>query len=105
MPCRTMCTVCGFAALSHSYFIRLYKYALHENKGRLQNRNLQTAFEYITHIISLLSHSVQNDSALPHLAQKKELDQAAQAANPPIPTVCGSAALLHSGVSDYSRIK
>ncbi|QEY24260.1 hypothetical protein D0T90_06980 [Neisseria animalis] len=24
MPCRTMCTVCGFAALSHSYFIRLY---------------------------------------------------------------------------------
>ncbi|QEY23824.1 hypothetical protein D0T90_04325 [Neisseria animalis] len=23
MPCRTMCTVCGFAALSHSYFIRL----------------------------------------------------------------------------------
>ncbi|QEY23175.1 hypothetical protein D0T90_00505 [Neisseria animalis] len=25
MPCRTMCTVCGFAALSHSYFIRLYK--------------------------------------------------------------------------------
>ncbi|QEY24085.1 hypothetical protein D0T90_05900 [Neisseria animalis] len=25
MPCRTMCTVCGFAALSHSYFIRLYE--------------------------------------------------------------------------------
>ncbi|QEY24435.1 hypothetical protein D0T90_08085 [Neisseria animalis] len=25
MPCRTMCTVCGFAALSHSYFIRLYQ--------------------------------------------------------------------------------
>ncbi|QEY23681.1 hypothetical protein D0T90_03485 [Neisseria animalis] len=24
MPCRTMSTVCGFAALSHSYFIRLY---------------------------------------------------------------------------------
>ncbi|QEY23315.1 hypothetical protein D0T90_01370 [Neisseria animalis] len=24
MPCRTMCIVCGFAALSHSYFIRLY---------------------------------------------------------------------------------
>ncbi|QEY23494.1 hypothetical protein D0T90_02425 [Neisseria animalis] len=25
MPCRTMCTVCGFATLSHSYFIRLYQ--------------------------------------------------------------------------------
>ncbi|QEY23951.1 hypothetical protein D0T90_05100 [Neisseria animalis] len=28
MPCRTMCTVCSFAALSHSYFIRLYNAAL-----------------------------------------------------------------------------
>ncbi|QEY23660.1 hypothetical protein D0T90_03380 [Neisseria animalis] len=29
MPCRTMCTVCGFAALSHSYFIRLYNIVLY----------------------------------------------------------------------------
>ncbi|ROW31915.1 hypothetical protein CGZ60_07880 [Neisseria animalis] len=33
MPCRTMCTVCGFAALSHSYFIRLYMATLHDYKS------------------------------------------------------------------------
>ncbi|QEY23956.1 hypothetical protein D0T90_05130 [Neisseria animalis] len=35
MPCRTMCTVCGFAALSHSYFIRLYS-RIHTDEDRMR---------------------------------------------------------------------
>ncbi|QEY23676.1 hypothetical protein D0T90_03460 [Neisseria animalis] len=35
MPCRTMCTVCGFAALSHSYFIRLYLEKLPRQKAQV----------------------------------------------------------------------
>ncbi|QEY23400.1 hypothetical protein D0T90_01860 [Neisseria animalis] len=45
MPCRTMCTVCGFAALSHSYFIRLY-YLRYNQKPSVKMRPhiiLQTA--------------------------------------------------------------
>ncbi|QEY23395.1 hypothetical protein D0T90_01830 [Neisseria animalis] len=38
MPCRTMCTVCGFAALSHSYFIRLY--FLYPSKAVRDNRKI-----------------------------------------------------------------
>ncbi|QEY24364.1 hypothetical protein D0T90_07640 [Neisseria animalis] len=60
MPCRTMCTVCGFAALSHSYFIRLY---LFDGKGRLQNRHIGFADGLLLCLVAKLSSCIISCSA------------------------------------------
>ncbi|QEY24522.1 hypothetical protein D0T90_08610 [Neisseria animalis] len=56
MPCRTMCTVCGFAALSHSYFIRLY-FVCFQN-SRMMRVVRENRFN---------SHFIPDYTALPYL--------------------------------------
>ncbi|QEY24419.1 hypothetical protein D0T90_07995 [Neisseria animalis] len=59
MPCRTMCTVCGFAALSHSYFIRLYM-------GFTQSRKIPCCLNFVQR--GVLSRLLKRSSRAPYCA-------------------------------------